>query len=152
MKAIEEMLEVDRSMCDIRLDSDKWVVAKPKEFNEFQFRELTKKIPQNIIDLYNKLDQYINVLNIKWYHVIKYTTNVYVWYMLEGWRQFLWVRFTWKWLNCYCIHWTYTDPLNKISEKTSYDRTTDMHIAVNNDFDLDYAKWIIEQSYEKAIK
>ena len=153
MEAIEKMLRVNRDMCDKRLDNDKWVIAKPKEFNEFQFHELTKDVPEKITNLFDKLCQYMNVLNIKWNHVVRYTTKNYIGFKAEGWSQmFLSVWFTWKWLNCYCMHWEYNDPSNKLQEKKSYDWANDMYIAINNDSDLEYAKKIIEQSYEKSIE
>lgn len=123
-------------------------IKKDREivFNEEQFSNLIANSNKEVIDFYYELDSFIMQLgnNIK-----KATTSIYVPY--TNGKNFVEIYFHKNRLKLVLMHGDYDDPLNKVEKLSdSYNWTNDSFLYIDKKEDLEYAKNIIKQSYEKT--
>ena len=115
-------------------------------FKEEQFIDLISNSNQEVINLYKELDPYIMGLGTD---VKKATTSIYIPY--TNGKNFVEIYFQKNNLKLILMHGNYNDPLNRVKKlNESYNWTNDNFIFIGNKEELEYAKGIIKQSYEKT--
>ncbi|MCI9247338.1 MAG: DUF262 domain-containing protein [Clostridia bacterium] len=115
-------------------------------FKEKQFIDLISNSNQEVINLYKELDPYIMGLGTD---VKKATTSIYIPY--TNGKNFVEIYFQKNNLKLILMHGDYNDPLNKVKKlNDSYNWTNDNFMFIGNKEELEYAKGIIKQSYEKT--
>ena len=115
-------------------------------FNEQQFQNLIANSNSKIIELFNELDTYIMGLGND---IKKATTSIYLPY--TNGKNFVEIYFQKNNLKLILMHGDYNDPLDKVKKlNDSYNWTNDSFMFIGTKEELEYAKDIIKQSYEKT--
>ena len=141
----EEDYQTDIVIPEISEDN----IKKDREivFNEQQFQGLIANSNEKVIELYNELDTFIMELGDD---IKKATTSIYVPY--TNGKNFIEIYFQKNNLKLILMHGDYEDPLNKVKKlNDSYNWTNDSFMFVGTKEELEYAKSIVKQSYEKTI-
>lgn len=121
---------------------------KDKEvvYDEEQFENLIVNSNNNVVELYKVLDNYIMTLGED---VKKASTSIYIPY--TNGKNFVEIYFQKNSLKLVLMHGDYEDPREKVKKlNASYNWTNDNYMYIENEEDLEYAKNIIRQSYEKT--
>ena len=114
-------------------------------YDENQFNKISKNTNDEIMNIYNELDNYIMSLNSD---IKKNTTSVYLSYYYG--KNFIELWFQKNSLKYVLMTGDYNDPNEMVGELAeSYQWTHDRYIIVNQDSDIEYVKNILKQSYEK---
>ena len=117
-------------------------------YDENQFNKISKNTNDEIMNIYNELDNYIMSLNSD---IKKNTTSVYLSYYYG--KNFIELWFQKNSLKYVLMTGDYNDPNKMVGELAeSYQWTHDRYIIVNQDSDIEYVKNILKQSYEKNLK
>ena len=117
-------------------------------YDENQFNKISKNTNDEIMNIYNELDNYIMSLNSD---IKKNTTSVYLSYYYG--KNFIELWFQKNSLKYVLMTGDYNDPNEMVGELAeSYQWTHDRYIIVNQDSDIEYVKNILKQSYEKNLK
>ena len=114
-------------------------------YDENQFNKISKNTNDEIMNIYNELDNYVMSLNSD---IKKNTTSVYLSYYYG--KNFIELWFQKNSLKYVLMTGDYNDPnemVGKLAE--SYQWTHDRYVIVNQDSDIEYVKNILKQSYEK---
>lgn len=115
-------------------------------FREEQYKNLISNSNQEVINLYKELDLYIMGLGVD---VKRGTTSIYIPY--TNGKNFVEIYFHKNNLKLILMHGDYNDPLDRVKKlNDSYNWTNDNYILIGNKEELEYAKGIIKQSYEKT--
>lgn len=138
-------------------ENDEWVdstepvnevVAKEKEytFSEEQFNRLAAKTNPNILNLYYQLDKYVLSIDN---NIRKRTTTVYIGYDIG--KSFLEVWMHNESFNLIMCSGDYEDKENRVEVLSdNYQWSNNRRLKISTIKDLEYAKNIVLQSYEKA--
>ena len=117
-------------------------------YDENQFNKISKNTNDEIMNIYNELDNYVMSLNSD---IKKNTTSVYLSYYYG--KNFIELWFQKNSLKYVLMTGDYNDPNEMVGELAeSYQWTHDRYIIVNQDSDIEYVKNILKQSYEKNLK
>lgn len=116
-------------------------------FDENQFQKLIKVSNAETIELYNELDKFVMSLGAG---VQKATTTVYLPY--ANGKNFVEIYFQKNTLKVFLMPGEYNDSQHKVKKiNDSYNWINNKFIFVGNKEELEYAKEIIKQSYEKTL-
>ena len=120
-----------------------------KEFNVEMFEELSSRTNDpTIIDIYNKIDNFISNLDSSIY---KNTTKNYI--SFSNGKVFAEFHFMSNYARMYIMTGDYIDPLNKVIKLgENYNWVNDNKLEIYPTDDIDYILDIIKQSYEKTLK
>ena len=140
----KELLKRERKINNWE-DVDKQI-KQEKLFDDDIFNDLLSVCSENIKNIYKKLDQYMNVLNIHWDHVTKYTTRDWVRYMKWD-KIFLIVNLNNDNIRCSVVWWfDYKDPWKYLHYNRQDGKRYTFYIK--SDSDLEVTKWLIKQSFD----
>lgn len=124
------------------------VVTKEKEyiFSDEQFNRLVAKTNSNILNLYYELDKYVLSIDD---NIRKRTTTVYIGYDIG--KSFLEVWMHNESFNLIMCSGNYDDKENRVEVLSdNYQWSNNRKLKISTLEDLEYAKNIVLQSYEKA--
>lgn len=138
-------------------DDDEWIdstepineiITKEKEyiFSEEQFNRLVAKTNPDILNLYYELDKYVLSIDD---NIRKRTTTVYIGYDIG--KSFLEVWMHNESFNLIMCSGDYEDNENRVEILSdNYQWSNNRRLKISTIEDLEYAKSIVLQSYEKA--
>lgn len=116
-------------------------------YDEEQFKKLSSNTNENLMNIFNELDNYVLSLNE---NIKKNTTSVYLSYSYG--KNFIELWFQVNSLKYVIMTGDYDDPKGLVTELAeSYKWTNDRCIFVNLDSDIEYIKYILRQSFEKQF-
>lgn len=144
---LDFMIEEDDEWIDSTEIINKQEEPKTKEmvFDENQLNKLMSNTKPELIDIYNKLNEYILSLNN---NITRGTTSVYLSYNYG--KNFVELWFQVNSLKYVIMTGEYDDPKGVVMELAeSYKWTNDRCVVVTADSDIEYIKSILKQSYEK---
>lgn len=151
MLGLDFMIKDEDNGIDVTIPENKEVENSSLReviYDENQFNKISKNTNDEIMNIYNELDNYVMSLNSD---IKKNTTSVYLSYYYG--KNFIELWFQKNSLKYVLMTGDYNDPnemVGKLAE--SYQWTHDRYIIVNQDSDIEYVKNILKQSYEKNLK
>lgn len=151
MLGLDFMIKDDDNGIDVTIPENKEVENSSLReviYDENQFNKISKNTNDEIMNIYNELDNYVMSLNSD---IKKNTTSVYLSYYYG--KNFIELWFQKNSLKYVLMTGDYNDPNEMVGELAeSYQWTHDRYIIVNQDSDIEYVKNILKQSYEKNLK
>ena len=151
MLGLDFMIKDEDNGIDVTIPENKEVENSSLReviYDENQFNKISKNTNDEIMNIYNELDNYIMSLNSD---IKKNTTSVYLSYYYG--KNFIELWFQKNSLKYVLMTGDYNDPNEMVGELAeSYQWTHDRYIIVNQDSDIEYVKNILKQSYEKNLK
>ena len=151
MLGLDFMIKDEDNEIDVTISENKEVENSSLReviYDENQFNKISKNTNDEIMNIYNELDNYIMSLNSD---IKKNTTSVYLSYYYG--KNFIELWFQKNSLKYVLMTGDYNDPNEMVGELAeSYQWTHDRYIIVNQDSDIEYVKNILKQSYEKNLK
>ena len=146
---LDFMIKDDDYQTDVNIpeysDDDKG--KKELIFSDEQFKKLTNNTNQDLMNIFNELDEYVMSLND---NIKKGTTSVYLAYNLG--KNFIELWFQASSLKYVIMTDEYDDPEEMVFKLAdSYKWTNDRCILVTKDSNIEYVKTILKQSYEKVL-
>lgn len=151
MLGLDFMIKDEDNEIDVTIPENKEVENSSLReviYDENQFNKISKNTNDEIINIYNELDNYVMSLNSD---IKKNTTSVYLSYYYG--KNFIELWFQKNSLKYVLMTGDYNDPKEMVGELAeSYQWTHDRYIIVNQDSDIEYVKNILKQSYEKNLK
>ena len=116
-------------------------------YDEEQFKKLSSITNKELMPIYEELDKYIMSLNDD---IKKNTTSVYLAYTYG--KNFIELWFQSNSLRYVIMAGEYDDPEKKVEKLAdSYRWTNNNVLRVSENDNLEYAKYILKQSYEKEL-
>ena len=151
MLGLDFMIKDEDNEIDVTIPENKEVENSSLReviYDENQFNKISKNTNDEIMNIYNELDNYVMSLNSD---IKKNTTSVYLSYYYG--KNFIELWFQKNSLKYVLMTGDYNDPNEMVGELAeSYQWTHDRYIIVNQDSDIEYVKNILKQSYEKNLK
>ena len=151
MLGLDFMIKDEDNGIDVTIPENKEVENSSLReviYDENQFNKISKNTNDEIMNIYNELDNYVMSLNSD---IKKNTTSVYLSYYYG--KNFIELWFQKNSLKYVLMTGDYNDPNEMVGELAeSYQWTHDRYIIVNQDSDIEYVKNILKQSYEKNLK
>lgn len=151
MLGLDFMIKDEDNEIDVTIPENKEVENSSLReviYDENQFNKISKNTNDEIMNIYNELDNYVMSLNSD---IKKNTTSVYLSYYYG--KNFIELWFQKNSLKYALMTGDYNDPKKMVGELAeSYQWTHDRYIIVNQDSDIEYVKNILKQSYEKNLK
>lgn len=151
MLGLDFMIKDEDNGIDVTIPENKEVENSSLReviYDENQFNKISKNTNDEIMNIYNELDNYVMSLNSD---IKKNTTSVYLSYYYG--KNFIELWFQKNSLKYVLMTGDYNDPNEMVGELAeSYQWTNDRYIIVNQDSDIEYVKNILKQSYEKNLK
>ena len=151
MLGLDFMIKDEDNGIDVTIPENKEVENSSLReviYDENQFNKISKNTNDEIMNIYNELDNYVMSLNSG---IKKNTTSVYLSYYYG--KNFIELWFQKNSLKYVLMTGDYNDPNEMVGELAeSYQWTHDRYIIVNQDSDIEYVKNILKQSYEKNLK
>ena len=151
MLGLDFMIKDEDNEIDVTIPENKEVENSSLReviYDENQFNKISKNTNDEIMNIYNELDNYVMSLNS---NIKKNTTSVYLSYYYG--KNFIELWFQKNSLKYVLMTGDYNDPKEMVGELAeSYQWTHDRYIIVNQDSDIEYVKNILKQSYEKNLK
>ena len=151
MLGLDFMIKDEDNEIDVTISENKEVENSSLReviYDENQFNKISKNTNDEIMNIYNELDNYVMSLNSD---IKKNTTSVYLSYYYG--KNFIELWFQKNSLKYVLMTGDYNDPNEMVGELAeSYQWTHDRYIIVNQDSDIEYVKNILKQSYEKNLK
>ena len=148
MLGLDFMIKDEDNGIDVTIPENKEVENSSLReviYDENQFNKISKNTNDEIMNIYNELDNYVMSLNSD---IKKNTTSVYLSYYYG--KNFIELWFQKNSLKYVLMTGDYNDPNEMVGELAeSYQWTHDRYIIVNQDSDIEYVKNILKQSYEK---
>ena len=148
MLGLDFMIKDEDNEIDVTIPENKEVENSSLReviYDENQFNKISKNTNDEIMNIYNELDNYVMSLNSD---IKKNTTSVYLSYYYG--KNFIELWFQKNSLKYVLMTGDYNDPKEMVGELAeSYQWTHDRYIIVNQDSDIEYVKNILKQSYEK---